>query len=288
MQPTRVFLALAFAPLAFSQAQPQFEVASIKPSVEGANNTVNIGIHIDGAQFSCNSFSLVDYVRTAYDVKQYQVIAPDWMASARFDIKGRLPEGSNRDQVREMVKALLMERFHLKVHKESKEFPVYALEVAKGGAKLKKTPVDPAADPAPVTATNAQATGGPQGVNVNMGNGTSFTFADNKIEVTKMDMKRFAEMLARFSDKPVIYMTGLTGNYDFVIKMTEEDYRAMQIRSAISAGVVLPPQAMRLLELSSGDSVASAMQALGLKMESRKAPLEVIVIDSADKTPTDN
>ena len=291
MQPTRALLALAFAPLAFSQATPQFEVASIKPSAEGGINSVNMGVHIDGQQFSCSFFSLVDYIRMAYNVKQYQIVAPDWMASQRFDIKARIPAGvgSGREQLQEMVKALLIERFHLKVHKESKEFPVYALEIAKGGSKLKETPVEKGAEAAaPTAATNVSASGGPQGVNVDMGNGAYFTFADNKIEAGKLDMKRFAEMMSRFTDKPVVDMTGLPGNYDFSLKMTDEDYRAMQIRAAISAGVPLPPQAMKLLEFSSGDSIATALQALGLKLESRKAPLETIVIDSADKIPTEN
>jgi len=293
MQPIKALvslLALAFAPLAFSQATPQFEVASIKPSAENQNYTVNIGIHIDGQQFSCSYYSITDYVRMAYNAKQYQIVAPDWMASQRFDIKARIPAGvgSGREQLQEMVKALLIERFHLKVHKDSKEFPVYALEIAKGGSKLKETPVEKGAEAAPAAATNISASGSAQGVNLDYGNGSYFSFKDDKIEAGKLDMKRFAEIMSRFTDKPVIDMTGLPGNYDFELKISEEDHRAMQIRAAISAGVQLPPQAMKLLEFSSGDSVASALQALGLKLESRKAPLETIVIDSADKIPTDN
>ena len=89
-------------------------------------------------------------------------------------------------------------------------------------------------------------------------------------------------------DKPVVDMTGLTGTYDVLLNFTEEDYRAMLIRSAINAGVVLPPQARQLMEAASGDSVASAMQAAGLKLEPRKAPLDVLVIDHAEKTPSAN
>ena len=284
MTSARALVAFAFVPLTFGQALPQFEVASIKASTEGADYTVNVGVHIDGAQVNCTYLSLKDYVRIAYDVKEYQVEAPDWMASERFDIKARFPQGVQRGQFREMLKSLLAERFHLKVHKDSKDFPVYALVVDKGGLKMKESPVEQGeAKGADVTAN-----GGPQGVNLSFGNGSFFSFADDKIEGKKLDMPRFAETLARFTDRPVVDMTGLKGNYDFSLKVSDEDYNAMRIRSAITAGVVLPPQAMRLLEFSSGDSLHSAMLALGLRMEPRKAPLEVLVVDSADKTPTEN
>jgi uncharacterized protein (TIGR03435 family) len=283
MQLSRALFSLALAPAIFGQALPQFEVASIKPAPPGSDFKVDLGIHIDGAQVSCNFFSLADLIRTAYDLKQYQVITPDWMASERYNLKATIPEGK-QSQVRDMIKSLLAERFHLKVHKESKEFPVYTLEVAKGGPKLKESALEDADE----KGANVTATGGPQGVSINLGHGSVFAFADNKLEATKLDMTRFAELLARFTDRPVVDRTDLKGNYDFVLKVTDEDYNAMRIRSAISAGVVLPPQAMRLLELSSGDSLHSALQAVGLRLEPRKAPLDVLVVDSADKVPTEN
>jgi uncharacterized protein (TIGR03435 family) len=280
----------ALAPLAFSQAPPQFEVASIKPSPPSATDFhVDIGVHIDGAQVKCNSLSLKDYIRMAYDVKEYQVTGPEWIATERFDIVAKLPEGAKREQLRDMIKALLADRFHLKLHKESKEFPVYGLVVTKGGSKLKESKEDADGAAIGIAAGNANvnASGGPEGVNISLGGGSFFSFADNRIEAKKLDMPRFAETIARFTDRPVVDMTGLTGRYDFTIDVTTEDYNAMRVRSAISAGVVLPPQAMRALE-ASGDSLASGLQALGLKMEPRKAPLDVLVVDQADKVPTEN
>ena len=101
-------------------------------------------------------------------------------------------------------------------------------------------------------------------------------------------MTRFADTLARFMDRPVIDMTELKGNYDIKLEFTPEDYTAMLIRSAIAAGVALPPQALKALEFSSGDSLTSALQTVGLKLDSRKAPLPVLVIDRVEKTPTEN
>jgi uncharacterized protein (TIGR03435 family) len=112
--------------------------------------------------------------------------------------------------------------------------------------------------------------------------------ADNKFTARKLPMASFAEVLARFEDRPVVNMTGLTGRYDFDLEFTQEDYMAMLIRSAIAAGVTLPPEALRMLSGSSGDSLLNALEKLGLKLENRKAPLEVLVIDHIEKAPTEN
>jgi uncharacterized protein (TIGR03435 family) len=95
-------------------------------------------------------------------------------------------------------------------------------------------------------------------------------------------------MLARFEDRPVVDMTGLKGKYDFTLSFTEEDYHAMMIRAAISSGMALPPEAIQAMERASGDSLYTALDAVGLKLESRKAPLDVLVIDHAEKNPSEN
>jgi len=285
-----VLLSLLISGFAFGQTagRPEFEVASIKPSAPLVDR-VNIGVHVDGAQVRCTDLSLKDYIRMAYTVKDYQILGPDWIAGARFDIAAKVPEGG-RDKVRDMIQALLVDRFQMKFHHESKEFPVYALVLAKGGPKMKESPLDPE-EPAPGGgrgAVSVTGSGGRGGTTINLGRGSSFSFADNKLAVKKLTMAQFAETLARFVDRPVVDMTGLTPAYDFTLEFTPEDFRAMMIRSAIIAGVVLPPEAMKLLEGNSGDSIFAAIQTVGLKLESRKAPLDVMVIDQILKAPTEN
>jgi uncharacterized protein (TIGR03435 family) len=285
----RVGPALFVAGMVFGQTGPQFEVASVKPSAPDKPEQVSLGAHIDGARFVCNYFSLRDYIRLAYRVKDYQVVSPEWMGTERYDVAATLPPGgASQDQVWDMMKALLADRFQLKLHHETKEFPVYALILAKGGTKLKESPLDPETDATAKPAVNVTANGSRNGVAVNLGHGAFFNFSNNKLEAKKLTMSYFAEMLARFVDRPVVDMTGLTGTYDVLLNFTEEDYRAMLIRSAINAGVVLPPQARQAMEAASGDSITSAMQAAGLKLEARKAPMDVLVIDHAEKTPSAN
>jgi uncharacterized protein (TIGR03435 family) len=278
---------------AFGQSTAaQFEVASIRPSAQTSPERMSVGIHIDGARFNCVWFSLKDYIRAAYQLKIYQVTGPDWIGGERFDINAKLPSGSTEDQVPDMLKALLIERFQMKSHMETKDFPVYALVLAKGGLKMRQVPEDPddPADPndkghKPV---NVSGSGGRGGVHIDYGHGSFFTLADNKLIGRKLTMAQFGELMARFEDKPVVDMTGIKGSYDFDLDFTPEDYMAMLIRSAISAGVVMPPQALRMISGSSGDSLLNALEKLGLKLESRKAPLEMLVVDHIAKAPTEN
>lgn len=290
MKLIRTFLPIISSLAAFAQS-PQFEVASIRPSDTAATDRVHVGVHIDGAQLTCNYFSLKDLIRMAYAVKDYQITGPDFLASDRFDIAAKLPAGAGQDQVRDMMKALLEERFQVKLHHDKKDFPVYGLLIAKNGLKIKESPADPDAGDSKEQAkapVNVTATGGRGGVNVNLGHGSYFTFSDNKLVAKKLTMASFAEMLARFEDRPVVDMTGLTGNYDIELTFTPEDYRAMLIRSAVVAGVSLPPEALKMMEGASGDSLLAGLEKVGLKMESRKAPLDVLVVDHALKVPTDN
>jgi uncharacterized protein (TIGR03435 family) len=264
---------------------PQFEVASVKPAAAiVAGPDVNIGIRIDGAQFRCTSYSLRDYIRFAYNVKPYQIEGPEWITQDRYTVTAKIPEGG-AGHIREMMQSLLEERFKLKIHHNQKEFAVYGLIVGKNGIKMTEEPPDPA-DPA-VLDVDVKAQGGRGGVNVDLGHGSYFGFADNKLIGKKLDMTRFADMLAMFADRPVVDMTGLKGRYDFTVQLSQEDYMAMLIRSAVKNGVSLPPQALKLME-SSGDTLYNSVQMVGLKLEPRKAPLDVVVVDSAEKTPVEN
>jgi uncharacterized protein (TIGR03435 family) len=189
-----------------------------------------------------------------------------------------------------MLQALLADRFRMKVHKEKQEFPVYALLLGKGPSKLKESSPDPDADKdEPKGTVNVAASGSAAGVSVNLGHGSSWSFVPNRFEAKKLTMEQFAANLERFADRPIVDMTGLKGQYDLGFDINPEDYRPMLIRSAIYAGEVMSPRALRLLDGSSGGGALSdALQQVGLKLEARKAPLDVLVIDDALKTPTAN
>jgi bla regulator protein blaR1 len=273
-------------------AQPavplQFEVATIKP-FEAGQRQVTGGLHMDGAQIRAAALSLKDYLSTAYNIKALLISGPSWTETDRFDLTATLPAGSRPAQVPEMLRALLAERFQVKMHQDKKEFPVYALVTGKGALKLKEVPPDPDAqkDETRGTFNNATIILG-DGVTIRYADGGSFYFGNNRVEAKKLPMAEFTRDMERFADRQIVDMTGLKGQYDFAFTVTPEDSQAMTLRSLMWVGQRLTPQAQQLLDASPPSALSDNMQQVGLKLEPRKAPLDVLVIDSALRTPIPN
>src|SRR5215468_3784109 len=293
MKISNVILGISLSAAALSAqntARPAFEVASIRPSAGAPPQGVAVGVRIDGAQLRTAYLTVKDYIGMAYRVKLYQISGPDWIGTDRFDVAATLPEGTLPAQIPSMMETLLEDRFQLKLHREKKEFPIYALEIAKGGLKMTEAPrlaeLENADPRAPQEFTGG---GSNQGVSINLGPGSSVSFSNNKFEAKRLTMPSLAGTLERFLDRPILDMTDLKGSYDFSIDVTADDYRAMLIRSAVVAGVVLPPDVLRLLDnASSPESLFDGLTKLGLRLEPRRAPLDVVVIDGAIRTPTEN
>jgi uncharacterized protein (TIGR03435 family) len=287
-----IVLTVTVAAIAAAQtpARPAFEVASIRPSTNSDSiqgGKVAVGVHIDGAQVRVVAFTLKDYLGIAYRMKIAQISGPDWIGSDRFDISATIPAGGKASEIDEMFQSLLAERFQLKFHREKKEFPVYALVEGKGPLKLKEEPPDPG-DANTSSPVDIKGGGSVDGVNINYGNGSTFTFVPNTIEVHKLPMEQFAGIIERFADRTVVDMTGLKGRYDFKVDINADDYLPMLIHSAINAGVSLPPEAAKLAEGHTATGLSDALQQVGLKLDPRRAPLDVIVVDDARRTPTEN
>ncbi len=287
-----------------------FEVASVKPSepitpamVQAGK--IHAGMKIDGARVDIGNFTLMQLIAKAYDVKGYQLQGPAWMTptAQRFDIIGNLPAGATKEQVPAMLQVLLAERFGLVVHKETKEQKIYALIVGKGGSKLKETEVPPAAadgaTPNPgVTGSSSVTinTSKSGGAEVSDGAGMRqkmMPAADGKsmrFEITKATMPLLAEGLTPMVDRPIVDMTELKGNYDVAFEISREEL----MNAARNAGANIPasaPSASASPADAASDpvgSIFSAIQSMGLKLEPRKAPLLMIVVDKAEKMPTDN
>jgi len=286
----KAILAILLASLLPAQS-PQFDVASVRPFAPSPEQ-VTAGLHFDGAQVRGVGLSLRDYLATAYRTKATLISGPDWTATERYNITATLPDGSSKAQVPEMLEALLSDRFEVKLHKEKKEYPIFALVLAKGPQKLKELPPDPNEDKVndePVGMANvATIAGVGNGVSVQYARGASITVANSRIEVTKLPLWVFCRNLERYSDRQIIDMTGLTGAYTFTVNLTPEDYMAMMFRSAVLRGAKIMPEAQALLDANPAAAISDALGQVGLKLEARKAPLDILVIDSALKTPTAN
>jgi uncharacterized protein (TIGR03435 family) len=268
-----------------AQAPPRFEVASVRPAAE-ILNAVSVGVQISGAQVRISGLSLRDYLGIAYNLRPQQIIGPDWLGSARFEIAAKLPDGATQDQVPQMLRALLEERFAMKSHREPREFPVYALTVRDDGFKLQPLTGLPPIDPNAPVQVGGRGAGG--GVTMTLGDGATFSFAANRLEARRIDMSGLADMLTRFFDRPVIDATGLPGRYDIVLPIAPEDYQALMIRAAVNGGITMPPQALQFLDRASSDPLGEPLRSIGLTLNARRAPLDVLVVDAMSQTPSEN
>lgn len=233
---------------------------------------------MDHAQLRAVGLSLKDYLSTAYNIKALLISGPHWTETDRFDITATLPAGSTPAQVPEMLQSLLADRFQLKLHKDKKEFPVY------------ESAPDPNApkDEAKGTFNNGTIAF-VDGVTISYKDGSSFYFGNNRVEAKRLNMTQFTRDMERFSDRQIIDMTGLTGQYDFAFTVSPENDQAMMLRSLVWLNQNLPPEAQKFLDSTSPAALGDALrQQVGLKLEPRKAPLDVLVIEDALKTPTPN
>jgi uncharacterized protein (TIGR03435 family) len=277
------------APAIFCQtpgAGPHFEVASVKPSAPINPAELNVGIHLDGAMVRCNYLSLRNYLTMAYDLKDYQIVGPEWLNSDHFDIVAKLPEGGAKEgELRGMVASLLADRFKLVFHRETRDLPAYTLIVNKGGLKIKELPPDPPADADDPNKDKVDVNvtgGGRGGTVVSLGNGSSISYGLNKLDAKKVTFAMLLDSLAKFVDRPIVDMTDLKGKYDFSLEYSVDELRNL-VRS--SGG-----DASRIPDFGADPTISifSSLEALGLKLDPRKAPVEVFIIDSAERTPTAN
>jgi uncharacterized protein (TIGR03435 family) len=287
---------------------------------------------VDKARVDIGSATLMQLICQAYKVKPYQVAgSPEWlnlgMNADRFNILAKMPDGANKDQVPEMLQALLAERFKLKIHHDTRETPVYALIVGKNGPKLKEVPDEapaPAAPPATDGAPGAPAeqpkspaqvkgeivmgSGDNQVSMKQTGNGMSVNSKETgpmKVTVEngvihmafqKAPMDTLVSMLSQYLDRPVVDLTGLKGKYEAALDLAMAD----AMRMAQKMGMNVPAGAMGgpggnanhapadAASDPTGGSLFTSVQQLGLKLEPRKLPYDFIVIDHVERSPTEN
>jgi uncharacterized protein (TIGR03435 family) len=228
-----------------------FEVTSVKPNKSGNGSS---RFNFRHGRLTATNVSLKSCIYFAYRIKDYQISGPDWLNSERYDIAAKAASGVPDEQLMPMLQTLLRDRFKLRLHRQTKERPVYALVVGKGGSKLHEVEAGPGKD--------------------NAGRG--------HLSAQKISMPRLAEILSRHMDRPVLDMTGVKGVFDLTLDYTPDDARGTP--APRDGGV----EAIAT-DSPTGPSIFVALQEqLGLKLEARKGPVEILVIDYAEKVPTEN
>jgi uncharacterized protein (TIGR03435 family) len=311
------------------QSKPAFEVATVKPAAPMdqavmiaaiQNGKMPYGANIDNRRAEYKYLDLKTLLTYAYGVKPYQITGPDWMATTRFDIVAKMPDGSTKDDAPQMLQSLLEDRFRLTVHRTSAEHPILALVAGKGGPKLKASAGKPLAiDESEPLKPGEMKMDGPEGplrVQVDMATGSSVIDMGLKgkmsykvvpatqtmrLEFSMTTMGGFADMLTQMftllggaGGRQVMDMTGIKGNYDGSLELSLMDMLAM----ARAQGMDIPGAAggpggpgngpAVASDPGGGSSLADAVQSMGLKLESRKAMVDQLIVDHVEKTPTEN
>jgi uncharacterized protein (TIGR03435 family) len=303
------------APQAIAQkatsAAPKFEVASIRPAAPptggrpcSRRSTTDAG-HVERACSSLKELLLRDV-----GILENRLVGPDWMGGQKFDVLAKLPDGATQDQLPEMFQSLLEERFGLAFHHEVKEQPIYALVVAKSGLKVEPAAPEPEQPEWVAAAANSRdsvrsfsagtwlrsiSAPGPDGApssiihTPNMGfvlrlvrrSSTGAATGIIHYEAPSITFAGLAELTVLAGtgnglDPAVVDMTGLKGRYQLNLDVSLTDLQEMRVRSADQA--TLQNERLRMVQ--------DGLKKLGLQLEQRKAPVEILVIDHLDRAPT--
>ena len=242
--------AVAIAALLLAQSAPRarFDVASVKANTRGGGTTRRI----EQQSLTYLNVTLGEFIQMAYGVKRYQVQGEDWItapAANRYDIVAKASAPASEAELQAMLAPLLEDRFHLKVHRETRVMPVYVLVQGKNGAKLK------------------EGDGGNTWVSPDPAGGFRYQ---------NYPMGAFVNMLSlmRTVQRPVIDRTGLAGSYTFTANLQD-----------LPRGANVDELKQSVFE--SDTAVFAALEEqLGLKLNSDRAPIDLLVVDHADKTPT--
>jgi len=292
-----------------------FDVASVKPATpptpDGRGRIMMDGPSggpgtKDPGRIHYPNMSLKLLLMNAYGVKTFQVVGPPWLDTERFDLNATMPPETTKEQFRVMLQNLLAERFKVTVHKETKDLPMYALVLAKNGPKMKESEEvtgakdDPDAPPPPPP---SRPQIGPDGFPViplaALGRGGIFGImmpGRTRLIGQRQTMQDLASRLTGQLNRPVTDETGLKANYDFTL--TYSPTEGMTGPMGLMAPPPQPPGGSAAggsadnVFRPDGDAppdLFTAVQAqLGLKLESKKGQVELVVVDHAEKTPTNN
>lgn len=228
----------------------------------------------DPTLFRAENNSLAGFVMAAYAVNNYHFSVPDWMSNARFDVTARVPQWATKEQFQTMLRNLLIDRFKLVVHHESREAPSYDLVVAKSGAKFREAPERPPGDAAPPSSSfplpldkNGYPVMGPGNA------GMRFGPKGGRLYYPDATMEYLAGQISGQVGRPVDDATGLHGKYEISLYWTPDSMRATSPSASDDYGPTM---------------IEALQDQLGLRLEPRKGWADFLIVDHAERVPAEN
>ena len=249
-----------------------FDVASVKPSpAPGPNRSMSRLVHggpgsTDPGAITLQNMDLFSLIAMAFDIQSYQLAAPSWAATAKFDITAILPPGATRAQYRLMLQDLLANRFKLVLHHEKKEAQVFELVVAKKGTQLREAVNDSVPgdegtlQPPPTAPTPPPGYRGPMSV-----------------VCTRCSMELLASRFSALIGQAVTDGTGLKGIFN------------IRLQYSLSAPQTTATPEQGLTASNAEANIFDALQEqLGLRLVSKKGLVDIVMVDHLEKVPTEN
>lgn len=290
---------LALTALAQSPPQLAFDVASVRVASAGTPPRQRI----TDTRVEIVNMPMRSILLTAFRLAPIQLVAPDSVDRTRIDIQAVIPAGRPRRDVPEMLQALLRDRFGLATRTEPRPLSVYELHVVKGG--LKMTEVQPLDEltkelqradqtKSPTTTVSETVDGPILNAMISLGVRTATmstkydrTFTERGtqiIDAERMSIAQLVSVLTTTVDQLVVDKTGLAGVYKFRVELPQD---AASVKRLIASGITTTVRGTPLTD-PSGVSVFKAVEALGLKLEQRRSPVDVVVVDRLNTIPTPN
>jgi len=207
-----------------------------------------------GGRYLAENITLRNLIVNAYDIRDFQISGGSaWIGSDRWDISAKPetdvpPNAEGNRKLQAMIRNLLAERFRLSVHTETKEMPIYALIVGKSGPKLQ-----PSSEGA---------------------NAASMSMGKGQLKITKGSLQMLSQTIASIVGRTVIDETGITGDYDFKLEFAPEQVTILKPGDASEK---------QLAETDNPTIFTALQQQLDLRLESKKGPVKILVIDRAEK-----
>jgi bla regulator protein BlaR1 len=287
----------------------EFEVATLRRAAPQQGDILVFGPRggpgtSDPFRKTFTYLTLRSLLMLAYDMKTDQISGPSWIDTERYDIVANVPQGATKEQVDQMLQNLLTDRFKLTIHRETKDVPLFELVVGKGGPKFKERPENPALVTPVDNAAAALPPPGPPKIGkdgfpelppLTTGNWMMVANGRLRLVVRNEPLATLVNMVGNQSGRPIVDKTGLIGKYNFSL---EYAFVAGAIgpmglpmpspQPGTQVGGAGPANSLDSQAETAPALVSALQEQLGLRLESKKGPIEVLIIDHAERIPIEN